>query len=226
MDIIQSAMEMGLNQLTEHLAKEFLKGFGLPVTREFRVTSLEEAKACSKELGMPLVLKVDSPKIAHKTEKGLVITNVASQEALEQAFQELQNKHPLQEDEAILVQEMVEGKRELAMGLIRDPQFGPCVMFGLGGIFLEVLNDVTFRVAPLDMSDALEMLEEIRSHKILGQVRGMPEANKEKLAKMLVTLGEIGLNFQNIKEIDLNPVILRGSEPVIVDALIVLNRNE
>lgn len=225
MDIIRSAMEMGLNQLSEHLAKEFLKGFGLPVTKEKRVSSLEEAKACIQEMGLPLVLKVDSPRIAHKTEKGLVITGIASEEALKRSFEKLLAIHAPKKDEAVLVQEMVEGKRELAMGLIRDPQFGPCVMFGLGGIFLEVLNDVTFRVAPIDMTDAVEMLGEIRAHKILGQVRGMPEANKEKLARMLVTLGEIGLNFPEIKEIDLNPVILRGSEPVIVDALIVLGGN-
>ncbi len=222
MELIDEAIKKGFRQLPEYESKLILKGFGLPVVREVTVQDLEEAKERALEIGYPVVLKVNSPWIGHKTEKGLVITNVVDQRDLERKWQLLQERHTLSEGESILVQEMVDGKRELAMGLIRDPQFGPCVMFGLGGIFLEVLNDVTFRVAPIQEIDAMEMLDEIRSKRLLSGLRGMPEANREAVAKMLISIGEIGLREERIKEIDLNPVILKGPDPVVVDALIVL----
>ena len=125
-------------------------------------------------------------------------------------------------DKAVLVQEMVQGKRELVMGLTRDPQFGPCVMFGLGGIFTEILRDVSFRVAPLEKKDGLEMMQEIKGRTILEPVRGMEAADLEQLCGILMRLGQIGLNHDSIREIDINPVILSGSKPVAVDALIVL----
>jgi acetyl-CoA synthetase (ADP-forming) len=222
LEILKKAIESGQRQLSEHQSKLFLKQFGLPITREILVNSIQDAKIASQEIGYPLVMKIDSPHVAHKTEKGLVITNVGSEAALEEAWKTLMERHPISQGEGVLIQEMVDGKRELAMGLTRDPQFGPCVMFGLGGIFLEVLNDVTFRVAPLEVMDAMEMLEEIRAKRLLDQVRGMPAADREKLSEMLVRLGEIGIQHGEIKEIDLNPVILKGPHPVIVDALIVL----
>ena len=122
----------------------------------------------------------------------------------------------------VLVQEMIKGQRELVVGLTRDPQFGPCVMFGLGGIFTEVLKDISFRVAPLEKHDALEMMSEIKAHKILDVVRGMPGADKDLLADILINVGRIGLENDAVKEIDINPLILSGSKPVAVDALVVL----
>jgi len=125
-------------------------------------------------------------------------------------------------EKAVLVQEMVKGKRELVAGLTRDAQFGPCVMFGLGGIFTEILKDISFRVAPLEKRDALEMMQEIKGHKILNSIRGMDAADLNILADILVALGRIGLENENIKEIDINPLILSGGKPVAVDALVVL----
>ena len=122
----------------------------------------------------------------------------------------------------ILVQEMVKGQRELVVGLNRDPQFGPCVMFGLGGIFTEILKDIAFRIAPLEKRDALEMMQEIKARKILEPVRGMPAADLDKLSDILIKVGTIGLEQEAVKEIDINPVILSGSNPVAVDALVVL----
>ena len=123
---------------------------------------------------------------------------------------------------AVLVQEMVKGVRELVVGLTRDPQFGPCVMFGLGGIFTEILGDVSFRVAPLTRNDALEMMQEIRAHKILDAVRGMEAVDRDRLADMLINVGRIGLDNENVKEIDINPVVISGKKPMAVDALVVL----
>jgi acetyl-CoA synthetase (ADP-forming) len=122
----------------------------------------------------------------------------------------------------VLVQEMVKGERELVVGLTYDDQFGPCVMFGLGGIFTEILKDIAFRVAPLEKRDALEMMQEIKARKILDSVRGMPAADLDKLCDILIKVGNIGLEQEAIKEIDINPVILSGDSPVAVDALVVL----
>jgi acetyl-CoA synthetase (ADP-forming) len=108
------------------------------------------------------------------------------------------------------------------MGLTRDPQFGPCVMFGLGGIFTEILKDISFRRAPLEVRDTQEMMQEIKGHKILEAVRGMEAADTKRLSDMLIAIGRIGLEIPEVSEIDLNPVILCGSKPVVVDALIVL----
>ncbi len=226
MNLLEKAWAQGRRQLSEHEAKEFLKGFGIPVTKEVLATDEDSLISASKEIGFPLVLKVDSPYIGHKSELGLVITDIRDQEELISAYKDMITRHTLRDGEMLLVQEMVKGKRELVMGLIVDPQFGPCVMFGLGGIFTEILEDVSFRVAPLTKADANEMLEEIRGRNILGRVRGMPEANREALVEILIKLGEIGLKHPKIKEIDLNPVILRGSEPVVVDALIVLEQGQ
>ncbi|KAF0122934.1 MAG: ATP-grasp domain-containing protein [bacterium] len=127
--------------------------------------------------------------------------------------------------DGVLVQEMIKGDRELVIGLTRDPQFGPCVMFGLGGIFTEILNDVSFRIAPLENRDALEMAREIRGHKILDAFRGKPPVNMDILCQALISIGNIGVEFEQIKEIDINPLIINGDKPVAVDALVVLNNS-
>jgi acetyl-CoA synthetase (ADP-forming) len=129
---------------------------------------------------------------------------------------------PQSGEKALLVQEMVKGSRELMVGMTRDAQFGPCVMFGLGGVFTEILKDVSFRVAPITKRDALEMMQEIKAHKILDDIRGMPAADLETLSEILIKIGQIGVENEGIKEIDVNPLILQGSKPVAVDALVVL----
>ena len=131
--------------------------------------------------------------------------------------------HEVESDEGVvLVQEMVKGRRELVAGLTRDPQFGPCVMFGLGGIFTEILKDIVFRVAPIEKKEAFDMIKEIKARKVLESIRGIPAADLDALAGILINLGKIGHEQKNIKEIDINPVILDGSKPVAVDALVVL----
>jgi acetyl-CoA synthetase (ADP-forming) len=126
-------------------------------------------------------------------------------------------------DGRVLVQEYVKGPRELMVGMIRDPQFGPCVMFGLGGIFTEILRDVSFRLAPIDQREAVEMMREIKGHKILDAIRGMMAADQEKLAEILIRVGQIGLDYPAVKEIDINPLIIAGSDPIAVDALVVVS---
>ena len=116
-----------------------------------------------------------------------------------------------------LVQKMIMGARELAAGMIRDHQFGPSVMFGLGGIFAEVLDDVVFRIAPLRRRDALEMIRSIKGHRLLAAIRGMPAVDTGALARSIVALGRIGLDHPQIDQIDVNPMIVRGADPVAVD---------
>lgn len=121
---------------------------------------------------------------------------------------------------------MVKGRRELVVGLTRDPHFGPCVMFGLGGIFTEILKDISFRVAPLEKQDALDMMQEIKGHKILEAVRGMEAADLDTLAQILMNVGRIGFENDAIKEIDINPLILTGARPVAADALVILEERK
>jgi acyl-CoA synthetase (NDP forming) len=116
----------------------------------------------------------------------------------------------------------VKGSRELVIGMIRDPQFGPCVMFGLGGIFTEVLKDVSFRIAPLEKRDALEMAQEIKGAAVLGAFRGMSPVDMDLLTSMLMNTGRLGLDLPSVKEVDVNPLIISGNRPIAVDALVVL----
>ena len=223
MDIIEKALAEGRTTLSEYESKILLKTYGIPVTKEILATDMDGLMEAAGKIGYPLVLKGTSTKIAHKTEKGLIKVDIRNKEEAREAFTEIMGAMDV-DDGAVLVQEMVKGQRELVVGLTRDPQFGPCVMFGLGGIFTEILKDISFRVAPLEKRDALEMMQDIKGHKILEAVRGMEAADLDRLAEILIAVGNIGLEHEAIKEIDMNPVILSGSRPIVVDALVVLEK--
>jgi acetyl-CoA synthetase (ADP-forming) len=222
-DIIDKALKEGRNTLSESESKELLRSYGIAVTREVEVTDEAGLKAAVGDIGFPLVLKACGPDLSHKTERGLVRVDLRNEQEAIDAFKGIMSEVK-DEGGSVLVQEMVKGERELVVGLTRDPQFGPCVMFGLGGIFTEILKDVSFRVAPIEKRDALEMMKDIKGNKILEAVRGMPAADLDQLATMLITVGNIGLEHDAVKEIDMNPVILKGAEAVAVDALVVLDQ--
>ena len=221
MGLIESAREEGHLFLSEFESKQLLARYRIPVTREFLVNDPEGLKKAALQIGYPLVLKGCSPEIAHKTEKNLIRLDIRSEGEALQAFQEIMDRLEGNR-KAVLVQEMILGKRELMAGMTRDPQFGPCVLFGLGGIFTEILEDVTFRVAPLEKRDALEMFQEIKAHKILTAFRGLEAVDQDALADILMQIGQIGLEEEQIKEIDVNPLIVFQGKPVAVDALVVL----
>jgi len=223
MNLIEEAFKKGRSALSEYESKQILADNGIPCTQEIMVTSLQELEDAAEKIGFPLVLKGCAPEIAHKTEKGLIRVDLRNMEEAIAAFEEIMAEMA-GSDGGVLVQEMIKGSRELVVGLTRDAQFGPCVMFGLGGIFTEVLEDISFRVAPLEKKDALEMMHEIRAHKILGAIRGMAPADLEMLTEMLINVGRIGLENESIKEIDINPVILSHGKPVAVDALVILEK--
>ena len=224
MKIIDDALQEGRTTLTEYESKQVLASYDLPVTREVLVSSMEDLLTAAEKIGYPLVIKGSSAEIAHKTETGLIRVDVRNDEEASLAFGEIRAAMNGAGDGAILVQQMIRGQRELVVGLTRDAQFGPCVMFGLGGIFTEVLKDTVFRVAPLEKQDALDMMQEIRASKILEAIRGMAAVDKDRLAEMLITVGRIGIENDRIKEIDINPLIISGGMPVAVDALVVLQQ--
>ncbi|HHO75166.1 MAG TPA: carboxylate--amine ligase [Deltaproteobacteria bacterium] len=221
MKIIADAMKRGSKTLSEYESKKVLDAYSIPVTKELVTASLADAERFAREIGYPVALKGSSSTLTHKTELNLIELNIKDEEGLEKAYKALEERGKGKLD-GILVQQMIHGDREFVAGLIRDPQFGPCVMFGLGGIFTEVLKDVTFRIAPLEKRDALEMMDEIRAKKLLDEFRGKPAVNRDVLSDTLISLGRIGLEVDEIDEIDINPLIVQGDTPIAVDALIVL----
>ena len=224
MDVIENAIKEGRNALSERESKEVLRSYGIPVTRETEVRDREGVVKAAGDIGFPLVLKACGPELSHKTEGGLVRVDIRNEEEALAAFEDIMAAEG-NDKGAVLVQEMVRGQRELVAGLTRDVQFGPCVMFGLGGIFTEILKDISFRVAPIEKRDAMEMMQEIKGRKILEEVRGMPSADLDQLADILIKVGSIGMEQDRIKEIDINPIILKGNQPVAVDALVILEQD-
>jgi acetyl-CoA synthetase (ADP-forming) len=221
--VIEQALKKGQSDLSEYESKQLLAKYGIPITVERLAKTADDATAAAAEIGYPVVLKACGPEITHKTERELVVLGVRNSEELRFAFDRINTNLGDTPSEGVLVQQMISGERELVIGLIRDPQFGPCVMFGLGGIFTEILKDTSFRVAPITEEDALQMMDDIRAKDILGPVRRMAPADKPQLAKALVGLGQIGIEQDDVAEIDVNPLIIaQDGSPVAVDALVVL----
>ncbi|MBW1889701.1 MAG: acetate--CoA ligase family protein [Deltaproteobacteria bacterium] len=224
MELIQNALDRGAKNLSEYESKRVLSAYGIPVTREKTVRTKDEAIAAATDMGYPVVLKGSGEAMSHKTELDLIALDLKDEQSLKEAFGEFKNRQDITVEE-FLVQQMVKGNRELLAGLKRDPQFGPCVMFGLGGIMAEVLEDIAIRVAPLSEFDAMDMMDDIRAKKILNAFRGKPPVDRAALAQLLMALGKLGLENEAVTEIDINPVKLVDGKPVAVDALIVL-KNE
>lgn len=221
MEIIENALKEGRNTLSEYESKQFIAAYQVPVTKELLVDNINDLGKAAQEIGYPIVLKGCSADIAHKTEKGLIRIDIRNDDEAKAAFEEIMaGMNGAQK--TVLVQEMIKAQRELVIGMTRDPQFGPCVMFGLGGIFTEILKDISFRIAPLEKRDALEMMQDIKAHKILDPIRGMEAADLDMLSDILINVGRIGLEHEQVKEIDINPVMLAKGKPIAVDALVVL----
>jgi acetyl-CoA synthetase (ADP-forming) len=223
-EIIEQALARGARSLSEHASKQLLAREGIPTTIETIAGGEDEAVAAAVDIGYPVVLKGSGETISHKSELGLIAVDLRTEADVRKAYRNLTaGSVPVDE---VLVQQMIGGDRELVMGLNRDPRFGPCVMFGLGGIYTEIFADVVFGIAPLSREEAMAMLDEIRGKELLSAFRGQPAADREALAQMLVTLGQIGIECEQITEIDINPVKLDGSRPVAVDALVILSSRE
>jgi acetyltransferase len=209
--------------LSEHASKQLLAGYGVPVAREALVDSPGAAVAAAGRLGYPVVLKLCGDEIAHKTERSLLRLGLGDAAAVESAARELlAAKRPEDGDVALLVAEQVRGHRELIAGLVRDPQLGPCVMLGLGGILAEALGDVVFASAPLSSAEARALPERLATRQLLGAFRGEPAVDRDALAAILQGLARLALERPDVVSVDLNPLIVRGGQPLAVDALVVL----
>jgi acetate---CoA ligase (ADP-forming) subunit beta len=220
LDLIRLALAKGQGALSEFDSKRFLSSYGIPVTREALADGPESAVIEASKLGFPVALKASGSSLFHKTEVEGVALNLRNEQDVRNAGKKL---FCIQGCEALLVQEMVKGAREWVCGLKRDDQFKVCIMFGLGGIFTEALDDVTFRIAPITLWDAEEMMTEVRCRKLLGPFRGQPAVNRRAVAQTLVDIARIGLQCESIVEIDINPLKIReDGDPVAVDALIIL----
>lgn len=224
-DLIRSALDRGQPALSEYESKKLLSLYDIPVTRETLSRSADEAVSAAADLGFPVVLKACSPELMHKSERGCIELNLRSERDVREAYGRIIRSVDL-ELEGVLVQEMVPGQRELVVGLNRDPQFGPCVMLGTGGMMTEVFKDTAFRMAPFGMIEAKDMAEELRFKAILGVFRGQKPADMDILCRTLIAVGKIGLELETVSELDINPMIITPEGRVVaVDALVVLRRN-
>ena len=220
--IIAAARKQGRRALSEYTAKQVLGNYGIPTAREVLAEYSAQAVTAARDIGYPVVLKACSATLMHKSEKGLVALGITDDAAVETAC-ERSFREAGEELEGILVQEMVSGNRELVVGMNRDPQFGPCVMLGLGGVMTEIFRDTVFRMAPIDATEAADMADQLKSKKIFDAFRGERPADRPALYRCLTAVGQIALDHETVSEIDINPVIItKEGEVTAVDALIVL----
>jgi len=222
--LIGKVLSEGRSVLTEAEAKQLLKHYDVPVVDEIVAKDAKEAVANASTIGFPIVLKGLGSKLTHKTERGLVRLHLNDGREVLAAVKEIAASAG-DDLEGFLVQPMVKGRREFVAGLIRDGQFGPVVMFGLGGIFTEALRDVSFRIAPFDEAEADRMLDEIKSSSLLGRFRGEEAADRSQITRALVGLSRLGTERPEVAEVDINPLIVGADGKVTaVDALVVLGK--
>jgi len=225
----EDLLAAGDKSLSEHQSKALLDLYGIPVTREMVAASAHDAVRFAEEIGFPVVLKVDSPDILHKSEANAIRVGVGSKEEITQIYDELIDNARKYNSNAringISVQEMIQGGSEVMIGMSQDPQFGPTIAFGLGGIFVEILKDISLRVAPLSTSDAEQMVKEIKGYQILQGVRGQKRSDIAGIVDVLMRISRLAHDWKDvISEIDINPLIVfdEGSGVKAADALIVL----
>jgi len=218
---LNDALSTGQKALTEFQAKQLLKQYAIPVVSEAVATTADEAVRLADETGYPVVLKGMGANLLHKTERGLVHLNLADDESVRRAAEHVVTTAG-RDLEGILIQPQLKSRREFVAGLFRDPQFGPVVMFGIGGILTEALSDVAFRLAPVNRADIRDMLTEIKAGTLLGEFRGEAAVRTGQLEEILMAIGQLGLDHPEIAEIDINPLLAaRDGSLIAVDALVV-----
>jgi len=206
--------------LSESRSRLLVSEAGIPVSNWETADSTQEAVSLARNLGFPVVVKLCGDEIAHKTERGLVRLNLNTEEAVQEAADELLSSVTADDgDVTLLVSEQIRGNRELIVGLVRDEQFGPCVMLGIGGILAEAVADVAFRLAPLSRSEASDLIDDLSMQSLLDSFRGEPAVDREALINVLCVLGDLGSD-QEILSVDLNPLIVANGVPIAVDALV------
>ena len=206
----------GRKVLFPHEAVAVIEAYGVNAPGSKLAKSPEEAVKHAEEIGYPVVMKIVSPDIMHKTDIGGVELNLANAQMVRIAFNEIMRKsrkaQPLAKIYGITVDKMVPRGREMIIGMSRDPQFGPMVMFGLGGIYVNFLKDVAFRLAPLNEREAQQMMEETRSYALLKGVRGQAPADIDSLREAILRIGHLVWDFPELKDLDINPMLVYDDE--------------
>jgi len=226
LNLFAQARKEGRSYLLEPEAKMVCMEYGIPVTRFKVAGTAEEAVKFAEGIGYPIVLKIVSPDVIHKFDVGGVVLNLKSPSEVKDAYQNILKNIKKHKPDAkilgVLVQEMAPTSTEVIVGATKDPQFGPALMFGLGGIFVEVLKDVTFRIAPITESDARQMITEVKAYPILKGYRGQPPADIDAIVNILLNTSKLVMDHQEIKELDLNPIMVYEKGAKTVDARIIL----
>lgn len=226
--VFETTRRTGSQYLGEVEAKQVISAYGFRIPKSILAASEQEAVQAAEEIGYPVVVKISSPDILHKSDFGGVIVGVKDATEVRRIFGDITQKArrlmPFAEIKGVLVQQMITGGKEVILGMSRDPQFGPLLMFGLGGIYIEVLKDVTFRIAPIGLNEAEEMIREIRSFPLLLGVRGERPADTDALVDNIIRLSQLVTDFPEIMEMDINPLIVfpEGGGAMALDARITI----
>jgi acyl-CoA synthetase (NDP forming) len=227
--VIDRARSEGRTVLTEVESKEVLKPAGISVVDTRLATSREETISISRKLGFPVVLKIASPDIVHKSDAGGVRLGLGTAKQVAKAYddiiQTIRQKYPQARLHGVVVQKMARPGVEVIIGMFKDAQFGPVLMFGLGGILVEVLKDVSFRIVPIAKRDAAEMVREIKGYPLLAGYRGQEAVDVSYLEEMLIKVSNFVEQNPELKELDLNPIFAYSDGAVAVDARIILEED-
>ena len=225
-ELLKKKLEANQTVLTEFESKELLKEIGISIPEQKLTSTKEETVSAAKNIGFPVVLKLMAEDIVHKSDTGAVKLNIKNEEETANAFEELMNI-PSQAEKLISVQKMAdEPITELIIGMTTDAQFGPALMFGIGGILVELLEDVSFRIAPITEYDAREQIHEIKGFPILDGYRGKPKADIDAIVQTLLKVSDLVIKHEEIYEMDLNPVFIYEKGLICVDARIILKKSE
>ena len=224
--VIDRARSEGRSLLTEIEAKELLKQAGINVIDTKLATSREEAISISRQFGFPVVLKIASPDIVHKSDAGGVKLGLTTSKQVAKAYDDIlaaiRREYPRAAIQGVSVQKMARPGVEVIIGMSKDPQFGPVLMFGLGGILVEILKDVSFRIVPLTRRDASEMIREIKGYSLLEGYRGQEPVDVSSLEELLIKVSSFVEQNPEVKELDLNPTFAYSDGAVAVDARVIL----
>ncbi len=226
--IIHRARSEGRDVLTEIEAKELLKQAGVSVVETKLVTSREEAISISRQFGFPVVLKIASPDVVHKSDAGGVKLGLKTSRQVGKAYDDIlgaiRKKYPEAKIQGVSVQKMARPGVEVIIGMSKDAQFGPVLMFGLGGILVEILKDVSFRIVPLAKRDAREMIREIKGYPLLEGYRGQEPVDVANLEELILKVSSFVEQHPEVKELDLNPIFAYSDGAVAVDARVILEK--
>ena len=228
--IIQKALEEGRSTLLVNEAQQVCSLHNIPTPKSAMASDVQEAILSASDVGFPVALKIVSPQIVHKSDVGGVLLNVRDEQELAFQFKKMTTEVGRREPSAkilgVFVEKMMPSSTEVIIGGIRDRQFGPSVMFGIGGVFAEIYNDAAFRIAPIDRVDASNLIRSLKGSRILEGIRGKPSADLDSLIDVLISVSNLVLEHEEISQLDLNPVIVYPDSVCAVDFRIVIGKRD